>query len=250
MCKCIDNFFLVLTFRCLFGLQSLFGVIPNRFAAGQHSVSCLEQLGILEDSLKSKSFGGKDIGNLVIVDRSVDWASVFLSPLTYEALLDESHGIKCGQVELPNPDGGPDNPKPPVKVSLSSADKTFVKIRNKTMGPEIFDTLSALAKNLKMLQSKMTGGATSVAEMKALVQNNLKDAQGMSRSINLHMTALENIMEEKGPIYAKFQPIETGLLLNAQARWVTFDFQEFLCLASLSCIYFLDVSHKLFAHLC
>ena len=80
-----------------------------------------------------------------------------------------------------------------VQVSLNSSDKTFVKIRNKTMGPEIFDTLSGLAKNLKQLQSKMTGGATSVAEMKALVQNNLREAQGMSRSINMHMTALEQV---------------------------------------------------------
>ena len=160
------------------------------------------------------------------------------SPLTYEALLDESHGIKCGQVELPAPPGGSQQPDPKlVKVSLNSSDKTFVKIRNKTMGPEIFDTLSGLAKHLKMLQSKMTGGAASVAEMKELVQKNLKDAQsnqalpvrvstpflkiwficpGMSRSINLHMSALEGIMEEKGPLYAKFQPVETGLLLNSQ----------------------------------
>ena len=100
------------------------------------------------------------------------------SPLTYEALLDESHGIKCGQVELPAPPGGSQQPDPKlVKVSLNSSDKTFVKIRNKTMGPEIFDTLSGLAKHLKMLQSKMTGGAASVAEMKELVQKNLKDAQ-------------------------------------------------------------------------
>jgi len=209
--------------RCLSGLQSLFGMIPNRFAAGHHAVSCLEQLAILEETASktnSKSFAGKEIGNLIIVDRSLDWATVLLSPLTYEALLDESHGIKCGQVELPAPPSGSQQPDPKlVKVSLNSSDKTFVKIRNKTMGPEIFDTLSGLAKHLKMLQSKMTGGAASVAEMKELVQKNLKDAQSMSRSINLHMSALEGIMEEKGPLYAKFQPVETGLLLNSQGAY-------------------------------
>ena len=81
-------------------------------------MSCLEQLALLEESaLKSnKSFGAKDIGNLVVVDRSIDWATVFLSPLTYEALLDESHGIRCGQVEFPAPPDAPQSK--PVKVIL------------------------------------------------------------------------------------------------------------------------------------
>ena len=102
--------------RCLSGLQSLFGTIPNRFGAGGHAVSCLEQLALLEESASksNKSFGAKDIGNLVVVDRSIDWATVFLSPLTYEALLDESHGIRCGQVEFPAPPDAPQSK--PTKV--------------------------------------------------------------------------------------------------------------------------------------
>ena len=195
--------------RALSGLQSLFGLIPNRFAIGNHSVACLQQLSMLEETQK-KSIGRLDIGNLVLIDRSVDWATCLLSPMTYESLLDESYGIKCGVVELTGADGKD------IKVPLNSIDKIFVKIRNKTMGPEIFDTLSSLTKQLKQLQSKMTGGGVSVSEMKTFVQNNLKDAQGMSKSINLHMNALEKIMNEKGPIYARFQPIETSLLLNTQ----------------------------------
>ena len=56
-------------------------MIPNRFAAGHHAVSCLEQLAILEETASktnSKSFAGKEIGNLIIVDRSLDWATVLL----------------------------------------------------------------------------------------------------------------------------------------------------------------------------
>ena len=54
---------------------------------------------MLQGAVK-KSFGRLDIGNLIILDRSVDWGTCLLSPLTYEALLDESHGIKCGAVDL------------------------------------------------------------------------------------------------------------------------------------------------------
>ena len=61
-------------------------MIPNRFAAGHHAVSCLEQLAILEETASktnSKSFAGKEIGNLIIVDRSLDWATLLLRYTAY-----------------------------------------------------------------------------------------------------------------------------------------------------------------------
>ena len=37
-----------------------------------------------------------EIGTVFIVDRDVDYASCLLSPVTYEALLDEVFSIRCG----------------------------------------------------------------------------------------------------------------------------------------------------------
>ena len=39
-------------------------------------------------------------GHLFVIDRSIDLASVLLSPVTYEALLDEVFGISCGVVDF------------------------------------------------------------------------------------------------------------------------------------------------------
>ena len=89
--------------RALWGLQSLFGSIPNVFGQGR-SVQKLLKL----ESLYSQTYGrpratAPEIGHLIVLDRDVDWTSCLLSPLTYEGLLDETFGISCGTVTFPLP---------------------------------------------------------------------------------------------------------------------------------------------------
>ena len=51
-------------------------------------------------NISSQIRGRSEIGHLFIFDRSVDYPTTLLSPLTYESLLDETFGIHCGVVEL------------------------------------------------------------------------------------------------------------------------------------------------------
>ena len=86
--------------RAIWGLKSIFGNIPNVFAIGKN----VQRISKLEAHF-SNHFGqykqkSGDIGSLFIFERDVDWASCFLSPLTYEGLLDETFGISCGTVEF------------------------------------------------------------------------------------------------------------------------------------------------------
>lgn len=37
-----------------------------------------------------------DVPKLLVIDRSVDWVTPMLFPLTYESLIDEVYGIKGG----------------------------------------------------------------------------------------------------------------------------------------------------------
>ena len=80
-----------------------------RRAVGNHSVSSLEHLKILENPGMTSGFGSNipshirgrsEIGHLFVFDRSVDYPTTLLSPLPYESLLDETFGIHCGVVEL------------------------------------------------------------------------------------------------------------------------------------------------------
>ncbi len=86
--------------KSVFGLETLFGKIPNRVAVGLRASHVLDQLEVLESNAGNDLDPKCDIGHLFLVDRDVDFASCLLSPVTYEALLDEVFGIKCGAIDF------------------------------------------------------------------------------------------------------------------------------------------------------
>ena len=86
---------------------------------------------------------------MLIVDRSVDYASVLLSPLTYEALLNEVFENVCGTIDLDERVTKGDH----VKLQLTSKDKMFMQIRAQHF-TNIFASLGSYAKQLKAQQNK------------------------------------------------------------------------------------------------
>ena len=84
--------------QSLLGIQQLFGQIKNRVAIGKHSVTVIDQLEILESCQQVSSGVSREISTLIVVDRSLDYASALLSPLTYEALLNEVFKNTCGTI--------------------------------------------------------------------------------------------------------------------------------------------------------
>lgn len=213
----IDNFFqstfideetslLPCVASSILGLQTLFGQIKNRVAIGKNSVSVLDQLQLLEQT--QQPFPSRDISTLLIVDRSVDFASLLMSPLTYEALLNEVFDNVCGSIDLDERVTKGDH----VKLQLTSKDKMFLKIRAQHF-TNIFASLSSYAKQLKAQQSKAAN--MSINEMKSFVQKELKDIQNQSRAVALHIGACEVIQSEKGPIYEYTLPLEHGLVTGS-----------------------------------
>jgi hypothetical protein len=95
------------------------------------------------------SSSSRDISTMLIVDRSVDYASVLLSPLTYEALLNEVFENVCGTIDLDERVTKGDH----VKLQLTSKDKMFMKIRAQHF-TNIFASLGSYAKQLKAQQNK------------------------------------------------------------------------------------------------
>jgi hypothetical protein len=83
------------------------------------------------------------VGHLLLIDREVDFASCLLSPVSYEALLDDVFGITCGNITMEDP-----ATKQSAKVSLSKQDKLFDMIRFKPFS-SIFSFLSCHARQLK-----------------------------------------------------------------------------------------------------
>ena len=209
---CGDTSLLPAVARALWGLQSLFGTIPNVFGQGK-SVTRLLKL----ETLYNQTFGKPrartpEIGHLVILDRDLDWASCLLSPLTYEGLLDETFGISCGTVEFPTEVTKTDTP---TKLQLSCRDKMFDKIRNKHFAT-IFTVLGVTAKQLAAAQG--AASSMSVTQMKQFVANELRVMKTQSKAVALHIGASEAIQREKGNCFESQLPVEHSLVASSAPK--------------------------------
>ena len=71
-------------------IQELYGVIPNVTALGQHSQAVVDMIlqSRAEGKLKEVDLP-PEIDRLILIDRAVDMVTPFITPLTYEAVIDE-----------------------------------------------------------------------------------------------------------------------------------------------------------------
>ncbi|RWS01732.1 vacuolar protein sorting-associated protein 33B-like isoform X5 [Dinothrombium tinctorium] len=77
-------------------LQSLVGNFQRIHTMGKFSKMVVHLLDNVEE--QTTSMGSGFITDFILIDRDVDFPSALLSQLTYEGLLDEVLGIKCGTV--------------------------------------------------------------------------------------------------------------------------------------------------------
>lgn len=71
-------------------LQELYGVIPNVTAIGPNSQAVVDMMlqARVEGKLKEVDLP-PEIDRLILIDRSVDMITPFITPLTYEGIIDE-----------------------------------------------------------------------------------------------------------------------------------------------------------------
>ena len=71
-------------------IQELYGIIPNITAVGPHSQSVADMVvqQRTEGNIKEVNLPS-EIDRLILLDRSVDLVTPFITPLTYEGIIDE-----------------------------------------------------------------------------------------------------------------------------------------------------------------
>lgn len=82
-------------------IQQLYGVIPAITAVGPHSQAVVDMLlqARAEGQLNEVDLP-PEIDRLILLDRGADLVSAFVTPLTYEGMLDEVLGIERGAVTV------------------------------------------------------------------------------------------------------------------------------------------------------
>uniref|UniRef100_S4RFL9 VPS33B late endosome and lysosome associated n=1 Tax=Petromyzon marinus TaxID=7757 RepID=S4RFL9_PETMA len=174
-------------------LQSLFGPVRNVYGIGRAAKMVYELMELLsnEANVRRSSTTNSEMGDLFLIDRDVDLITPLCSQVTFEGLLDDIFGIKCGSVEF-----GPEvtGTEKKLKILLNSQDKVFREIRNQHFS-NVFGLLSSKAKVLQTNYDKRHD--MNIQNMKEFVANELRALKQEHRSLSLYIGSCEAIMKRK-----------------------------------------------------
>lgn len=177
----------------------LFRMRKEVAAGGDPNPSGTSMLGLMPSAT---------IESLIIIDRGVDLATVLLTQLTYEGLIDELVGIQNNQADVdtavvgPAPSAPGSSSRTPAsaqpqqglkrKIQLDSSDKLYEQLRDSNFA--IVGSLqNKVARRLKS-DYESRHGAKSTTELREFV-NKLPGYQAEQQSLKIHTGLTEEIMK-------------------------------------------------------
>jgi len=161
-------------------------------------------------NLKAHNRTEADIPTLIVMDRSLDFVTPLLMPLSYEGVLDEVFGIKGRTVTFSAQVTGKD----PTKHALS-ADPIFDKVRNLHFS-QVVSALLAREKEIRRMQDESAG--LNLQAMKAFVAKDLHRIQALKKTLTLHFGAFESIIQDKSVDLKKMVDTQENILDNVDNR--------------------------------
>ncbi|KAK7065500.1 putative STXBP unc-18 S1 [Halocaridina rubra] len=213
--------------RAVHTLEGLYGRIPNVVAHGRAAKAVLNALDVIrEQGTPSKSHHTAEIGHLFVFDRDADYVTPLLSQVTYEGALDEYFGIHAGVVEFPVEVVGQDASR---KVPLNSKDTIYDNIRNRHFAG-VSSYLITRAREVKGKRDQAQNMTT--AQMKDFVVNELRTLQALQKTLQLHLSACEEITRRMRRDFETQLQTEHGLVTGVISSG---DAQNFLkdCIARM-----------------
>ena len=186
-------------------LQRMFGTISNVKCKGKLAKIAYDLWNRMEkeeDSSTSSHTRGTEgeIDTVLLIDRAVDWISPLVTPLTYEALVDEIVGINHGLVTVV-PDAAEkeearkEGRKPVTYLRLNNNDELFMNLRDLSVS-SVGPYLQERAKTIRDLYKSSP-----------TVDGTVKDIQDFVKKIP-HLRR-------------SFQSIQHHIRLAEQVGWVT-----------------------------
>jgi hypothetical protein len=196
-------------------LSLMFYLCPSfQIGMGPYSQSILRMQTEFErvyaHNLKAHNRTEADIPTLIVMDRSLDFVTPLMFPLSYEGVLDELFGIKGRTIIF----GSQVTGKDPTKHALS-ADPIFDKVRNLHFS-QVVSSLLAKEREIRRMQDESAG--LNLQAMKAFVTKDLQRIQALKKTLTLHFGAFESIIQDKSTDLKKMVDIQENILESVDNR--------------------------------
>lgn len=159
-------------------------------SSNNHQVKDFENMRFTEnkpDEDQSHSFT-----DLFLIDRDSDYASLLLSQLNYEGILDESFHICCNKLEFSTSTAVGGEEKTMVKHSLASDHDPIYRDFRDNHFSTVFSLVKTKSNEMKEKYSRSQD--MNLSNLKSFVANELKGLQAEFKCLAVHISACEEIM--------------------------------------------------------
>ena len=218
-------------------LQQKHGLFPRIIGKGDNAHRLMELLLRMRseasadedfalDAARLGMMPSASVESLIVIDRQIDPATVLLTQLTYEGLIEELFGIKDNQAEVDTSIVGPapgtqpqgstsKSPAAPAqqnlkrKIQLDSSDKLYDQLRD-TNFAIVGSLLNKVARRLES-DYESRHGAKSTSELREFV-NKLPGYQAEQQSLKIHTGLAEEIMKHtRSDIFTRILEVQQNL---------------------------------------
>uniref|UniRef100_A0A8D8VE78 Vacuolar protein sorting-associated protein 33B n=1 Tax=Cacopsylla melanoneura TaxID=428564 RepID=A0A8D8VE78_9HEMI len=176
-------------------LFALFGQPMNSFIHGEISMNIYENV----NKACFKQTPSSDIDYFIMFDRSVDYASVLLTPTTYVGLLDQIFSIDNDVIELAN------------NTSINKRKDTLLKELKYRSFIDVSNYLKEKSRFIQNEQNKYKNNM-SVPELKQYINQDLKSILELKKQVAAHIAACESIVNNIGEYYAELSDLENNIV--------------------------------------
>jgi hypothetical protein len=234
--------------KALMQIQTRHGFFPRIVGKGDNArrladllLRMRKELDAGETSAASVSPAGgimpsASIESLIIIDRDVDFATVLLTQLTYEGLIDEMVGIQNNQADVDSAIVGPAPQSqqaqgstsrsagsvPPQqglkrKIQLDSSDKLYQQLRD-TNFAIVGSLLNKVARRLES-DYESRHGAKSTSELRDFVSR-LPGFQAEHQSLKIHTNLAEEIMKHtRSDVFSRTLEAQQNIVAGADPTY-------------------------------
>lgn len=181
-----------------------------------------------------------DFSAAIIVDRSKDFASCLLTPVTYSGLLLEIHQAKSGSLIIDSKSSRIKsgkcnlfNEEPPADSKASSAslrmNSSMDAIFSDNKYRHFSDVISLLSSQAKALGLEgQFSRDMKIHEMKAYVSEKLPKVAAAKKELFKHLTLCETIVKDLGSDFEQLQDLQDNMIYGRNRRQTISQIEEIL----------------------
>ena len=196
--------------RSILKFETVFGRIKHKYYKGNFSKKIIELLK--RDEERTPFENDNEILASILIDRDVDFITLFCTQATYEGMIDDYFNINLNSIKVSPTLLEKESKKDLLKVDLSSNNKFYTMIKNYS-----FNKIRIFLPNRLLIHSKILEEGKKVTDLKKLqkglerVKLMKEERQALTDNINI---ADYLSQQQKTPLYRLCLLFEQGLLVG------------------------------------